>query len=137
MLSRTADNLFWLSRYVERADYLARILETTSRLSVLPVAYAGDGNEWTSALATAGCLNAFLAIYEKPTAETVSEFLAFSEQNPSSIRRCLETARFNARAVRTALTQEMGGPSTAPGSICRRSTNSTWPRGASRASPSG
>ena len=45
MLSRTADNLFWLSRYVERADYLARILETTSRLSVLPVAYAGDGNE--------------------------------------------------------------------------------------------
>ena len=42
MLSRTADNLFWLSRYVERADYLARILETTSRLSVLPAAYAGD-----------------------------------------------------------------------------------------------
>ena len=107
MLSRIADNLFWLSRYVERADYLARILETTSRLSVLPAAYAGDSNEWTSALATAGCLNAFLAVYEKPTAETVTEFLAFSEQNPSSIRRCLETARFNARAVRTALTQEM------------------------------
>ena len=107
MLSRTADNLFWLSRYVERADYLARILETTSRLSGLPAAYAGDGNEWTSALAIAGCLNAFLAIYEKPTAETVTEFLAFSQQNPSSIRQCLETARFNARAVRTALTQEM------------------------------
>lgn len=107
MLSRTADNLFWLSRYVERADYLARILETTSRLSVLPAAYTGDTNEWTSALATAGCLNAFLAIYDKPTAETVTEFLAFSDQNPSSIRRCLETARFNARAVRTALTQEM------------------------------
>jgi len=107
MLSRTADNLFWLSRYVERADYLARILETTSRLSVLPTAYSGEGNEWTSALATAGCLNAFLAIYEKPTAETVTEFLAFSDENPSSIRRCLETARSNARAVRTALTQEM------------------------------
>jgi len=107
MLSRTADNLFWLSRYVERADYLARILETTSRMSVLPAAYAGDTNEWTSALSTAGCLNAFLKIYEKPTAETVTEFLAFSEQNPASIRRCLETARFNARAVRTALTQEM------------------------------
>ena len=107
MLSRTADNLFWLSRYVERADYLARILEATQRLSVLPVSYAGEGDAWHSALATAGCLNAFLAIYEKPTAETVTEFLAFSEQNPSSIRRCLETARFNARAVRTALTQEM------------------------------
>ena len=106
MLSRTADNMFWLSRYVERADYIARILEATSRLSVLPVAYAGEGNEWTSALATAGCLSAFLTHYEKPTAETVTEFLAFSEQNSSSIRRCLETARFNARAVRTALTQE-------------------------------
>ena len=45
MLSRTADILFWLSRYVERADYLARILETTSRLSVLPATYAGEGNE--------------------------------------------------------------------------------------------
>jgi len=107
MLSRTADNLFWLSRYVERADYLARILEATTRLSMLPSAYSGDQNEWTSALATAGCLNAFLAVYEKPTAKTVTEFLAFSDQNPSSIRRCLETARFNARAVRTALTVEM------------------------------
>ena len=72
MLSRTADILFWLSRYVERADYLARILETTSRLSVLPATYAGEGNECKSALATAGCLTAFLAIYEKPTAETVT-----------------------------------------------------------------
>ena len=45
MLSRTADNLFWLSRYVERADYLARILETTSRMSVLPAAYTGDTND--------------------------------------------------------------------------------------------
>jgi uncharacterized alpha-E superfamily protein len=106
MLSRTADNMFWLSRYVERADYLARILEATQRLSMLPVSYAGEGDEWHSALATAGCLNAFLTHHEKPTAETVTEFLAFSEQNPSSIRRCLETARFNARAVRTALTQE-------------------------------
>ncbi len=107
MLSRTADNLFWLSRYVERADYMARILETSSRLSGLPAAYAGDANEWTSALATAGCLDAFLNHYATPTAETVAEFLAFSEHNPCSIRRCLETARFNARAVRTALTVEM------------------------------
>jgi len=107
MLARTADNLFWLSRYVERADYIARILETASRLSALPAAYAGEGNEWKSALATAGCLEAFLEHYEKPTAETVAEYLAFSENNPCSIRKCLETARFNARAVRTALTVEM------------------------------
>ncbi len=104
MLSRTADNLFWLSRYVERADYLARILEATSRLAMLPG--AGD-TAWASALITAGCYDAFKEIYGEPTTETAIEFLAFSDKNPSSIRRCLETARFNARAVRTALTVEM------------------------------
>ena len=105
MLSRTAENLYWLSRYVERADYLARILEATSRLSMLPV--AGDGSEWTSALVTAGCFEAFTKAHGTPTAESAIEYLAFSETNPSSIRRCLETARSNARAVRTALTVEM------------------------------
>ncbi|MHB1204252.1 MAG: alpha-E domain-containing protein [Rhodospirillaceae bacterium] len=105
MLSRTAENLYWLSRYVERADYLARILEATSRLAMLPV--AGDGSEWTSALVTAGCFEAFSAAHGTPTAETAIEYLAFSQTNPSSICRCLETARSNARAVRTALTVEM------------------------------
>ena len=107
MLSRTADNLFWLSRYVERADYLARILEAATRLSVLPVSYGGESNEWDSALATAGCRDAFLKDQEEATAETVSAYLAFSPKNPVSIKKCLEMARFNARAVRTALTTEM------------------------------
>ena len=110
MLSRTADSLYWLSRYVERADYLARVLEAAKRLSTLPTGDE-DGengtNEWASALATAGCLDAFNAVHDKPTEETVTEFLAFSDRNPSSIRSCLETARSNARAVRTALTTEM------------------------------
>src|ERR1700724_969434 len=89
MLSRTADNLYWLARYVERADYLARILDTTLRLATLPLAYVGESNEWESAVATAGCAT------------------AFSAGNPSSIRNCIETARINARSVRTALTIEM------------------------------
>jgi uncharacterized alpha-E superfamily protein len=54
MLSRTADNLYWLARYVERAEYLARILETTLRLTTLPLSYVGASNEWESAVATAG-----------------------------------------------------------------------------------
>ena len=54
MLSRTADNLYWLARYVERAEYLARILEATQRLANLPLAYGGSTNEWASVLATAG-----------------------------------------------------------------------------------
>jgi uncharacterized alpha-E superfamily protein len=107
MLSRTADNLYWLARYVERAEYLARILETTLRLTALPLAYVGSSNEWESAVATAGCANAFFAAYAEANEETVTEFLAFSTDNPSSIRNCIETARINARAVRTALTIEM------------------------------
>jgi uncharacterized alpha-E superfamily protein len=107
MLSRTADNLYWLARYVERAEYLARILEATLRLTALPLAYVGTGNEWQSAVATAGCADAFAAAYPEANEDTVTHFLAFSPANPSSIRCCLESARVNARAVRTALTVEM------------------------------
>jgi len=107
MLSRTADNLYWLARYVERAEYLARILEATQRLANLPLAYGGSTNEWASVLATAGCAEAFFAIYSEATEDNVTDFLAFSNDNPSSIRNCFAVARNNARSVRTALTVEM------------------------------
>ena len=107
MLSRTADNLYWLSRYVERAEYLARILEATRRLTDLPLAYVGESNEWESAVATAGCGHAFYSNYKEANADNVTDFLAFSSANTSSIRSCFENARNNARSVRTALTVEM------------------------------
>ncbi len=107
MLSRTADNLYWVSRYVERAEYLARILEATQRLTALPTAYGGTTNEWESAVSTAGCARSFFAAFKEANEETVTEFLGFSPDNPSSIRSCFEVARTNARAVRTALTVEM------------------------------
>jgi uncharacterized alpha-E superfamily protein len=107
MLSRTADNLYWLARYVERAEYLARILEATQRITTMPLAYVGETNEWASAVATAGCSGAFFAVHAEANEETVTDFLAFSVDNPSSIRSCFEVARSNARAVRTALTSEM------------------------------
>ncbi|HZP21377.1 MAG TPA: alpha-E domain-containing protein [Bauldia sp.] len=107
MLSRTADSLFWLSRYVERADNTARIIDAASRLAAMPISYAGTSNEWESALAAAGALRGFYEHHDEATREAVIDFLAFSQQNPSSIRACLETARHNARAVRTALTAEM------------------------------
>jgi uncharacterized alpha-E superfamily protein len=107
MLSRTADNLYWVARYVERADYLARILEVTLRLTALPLAYVGSTNEWESAVATAGCSRSFHAHYGEAGEDSVKEFLAFSPANPCSIRNCIELARTNARAVRTALTSEM------------------------------
>src|ERR1043165_2158650 len=107
MLSRTADNLYWLARYVERAEFVARILEATHRLTAMPLAYVGGTNEWESAIATAGSAKAFAAHYSEANEESVIDFLAFSTANPSSIRSCLELARTNARAVRTALTAEM------------------------------
>ena len=106
MLSRTADNLYWLARYVERAEYLARILETSMRLTALPLAYVGSTNEWETAVATAGCRKSFFARYAEANEENVTDYLAFSIENPSSIRNCIEIARQNARSVRTALTIE-------------------------------
>ena len=54
MLSRTADSLYWLARYVERAEYIARTIDATLRVTALPAAYIGKTNEWESALLTAG-----------------------------------------------------------------------------------
>ena len=107
MLSRTADNLYWLSRYTERADFVARILDATLRLTALPSSYGGERNEWEGAVAVAGDLAQFKQLYDVANEDTVRDFLAFSPENPSSIRNCIEVARENARAVRTALTVEM------------------------------
>lgn len=107
MLSRTADSLFWLARYVERADNTARIIDATSRLAATPISYVGESNEWESALAGAGALSAFKARYPAPERDQVIDFLAFAADNSSSIKNCLGTARQNGRAERTALTGEM------------------------------
>lgn len=107
MLSRTADNLYWLARYMERADFLARILQATRRLATLPKAYGGAETEWESALLSSGAAPAFHAAGLPVDEANVTDYLAFSPQNQSSIRNCIQLARANARAVRTALTVEM------------------------------
>src|SRR3954452_12967744 len=107
MLSRTADNMYWLARYVERAEYLARILEATQRLAAVATSEGLTTNEWETAVATAGCAAAFFSAHKEANEQTVTDFLAFSTDNPSSIRSCFEAARTNARSVRTALTVEM------------------------------
>ena len=106
MLSRTADSLFWTARYLERADFLARILDSALRLTSMPAATQGT-NIWESVIASAGVAEAFYARRQTATERTVRDFLAFDPQNPSSIYSCLATARANGRAVRTALTTEM------------------------------
>ncbi len=110
MLSRDADSLYWLSRYVERAENTARILDVAYRLAAMPASYGpSDGNEWESALLAASAHDLFKAHYSEATPENVVEFLVHSEANPVSIRRCFEMARQNARAVRGSMTSEMWG----------------------------
>lgn len=106
MLSRTAANLYWTGRYIERADFLARLLDATARLSALPTTYGGDPTAWSGALAAAGASDAFTAAHGEPTEAAVVEFLTVEESNPSAICTCIERARSNARAVRTGLTRQ-------------------------------
>lgn len=107
MLSRHADNLYWLARYVERAENTARLIEAASRLSAMPVPHSEGSNEWEMALAATGTMEGFRSTGNEPNARAVVEYLAFSADNPSSIRACLDVARHNARSVRTALTMDM------------------------------
>src|ERR1700749_2129779 len=107
MLSRTAENLYWLARYVERAEYIARTIDATLRVTALPAPYIGKTNEWESALLTAGVSDSFFKAYNEANETNVVEYLSFSADNPSSIRNCIEASRLNSRSVRTALTGEM------------------------------
>src|SRR5271156_4805411 len=107
MLSRTAENLYWLGRYVERAEYIARTIDATLRVTALPAAYIGKTNEWESALLTAGVSESFFQAYSEANEQNVVEYLSFSASNSSSIKNCIESARLNSRSVRTALTSEM------------------------------
>ncbi len=102
MLSRTASSLYWLGRYFERADFIARLVEATVRLDVLSSQPAGE-DAWASALAVTETDIAFGGALEQ--AEVV-RFLTLDASHPGSIVRCLDMARNNAKAVRTALTRE-------------------------------
>lgn len=105
MLSRTALNLYWIGRYVERAEFTARLLEATIRLDSLSPRPAGI-TAWGSALAVAAAEHGFAETAETLTPTSVARYLTLADDNPSSIRSCLHNARSNARAVRTALSRE-------------------------------
>jgi uncharacterized alpha-E superfamily protein len=106
MLARMADNLFWLTRYMERADYVARLLQVAGQMSAVRVD-EGQGSEWESAIIASGSSRGYFARHDTADEDRVVAYLAFDADNPASIANCLETARRNARAVRTALTADM------------------------------
>jgi len=108
MLGRTANDLFWLARYVERAESMARLIEVGYRIALLPREdEEGYNEEWLSTLASAGCADGYLAKYETPNARDVINYLLFDNSNPSSVQSCLSAARRNGRAQRIALTRDM------------------------------
>ncbi|MEP4030555.1 MULTISPECIES: alpha-E domain-containing protein [Stappiaceae] len=107
MLGRTASSLFWMSRYQERAQNTARLLEVAYRSAMVPNSGQSERDEWRFALATAGVDYAYTEKVGDITARGVINYMIFDKDNPSSVRFCLETARNNARAVRTGITSEL------------------------------
>ena len=106
MLSRTAENLFWIARYMERAETTARLLDVGARMALIPSA-AGYRSEWDSLLQATGNADGFDAKYGAANQKDIESYLFFDADNGSSIATCITRARENGRIVRTALTSQV------------------------------
>ncbi|MCQ0969269.1 alpha-E domain-containing protein (plasmid) [Paracoccus sp. TK19116] len=107
MLSRTAANLFWMTRHLERAETSARLLDVGQRITLLPNTAEGYQNEWKSLLNASGNAALYAEKHGDVTEEGISEFLFFDRDNPSSVVSSFEKARESGRIVRTALTGQV------------------------------
>ena len=105
MLSRVASSIYWLNRYVERAENYARFIEVILNLSLdLP---RDTAEQWEPLVATTGDHEAFLSRQKKATKESVIHFLVADSTNPNSILSCLTAARENARSIREIISTDM------------------------------
>ena len=104
MLSRTADHLFWMARYMERAENTARLLDVNYQTSLLPQSSEAAQAAWRGLLGISELSKEYAAKYPEINARDVMAFMVTDADNPSSILNCLRAARENARAVRGALT---------------------------------
>ncbi|HQN64180.1 MAG TPA: alpha-E domain-containing protein [Methylophilus sp.] len=107
MLSRTADHLYWMARYIERAENMARALDVTYRMSLVPSATHDDATLWQPPILVTGYSESYSRLFGEYNAKNVLQYMAFDKRNPSSIVNALENARENARAVRVAMSSEM------------------------------
>ncbi len=107
MLSRTADHLYWMARYTERAENTARMLDVAVQTSMLPQSAETAERGWRAMLGISELQSAFDAKYGVFNANDVLDFMVRDPDNPSSIAACLTGARENARAVRGTLTTEV------------------------------
>lgn len=107
MLSRTADHLFWMSRQMERAENLARLLDVTWQMSLVPQSEESANRNWNAILVLNSLEEAFAAKYPAVNAENVLRFMVCDPDNLSSIYSCLRQSRENAHSVRGTVTTEM------------------------------
>jgi uncharacterized alpha-E superfamily protein len=107
MLSRTADHLYWMARYVERAENLARLLDVNVSAALLPRPTDEASRSWAATLAVVGALDTYTARHGAIDPQRVLHLIALDPASPFSIVSCLRDARENARAVRGALTTEI------------------------------
>lgn len=107
MLSRTAENLYWMTRYMERAETMARLMTVGYRIALMPSSGEGTRSDWGSILTAAGVKDGYAEKYGAPEVGAIEQYLFFDRENPSSIASCFSRARDNARIVRTAVTTEV------------------------------
>ncbi|NDC08122.1 MAG: alpha-E domain-containing protein [Oxalobacteraceae bacterium] len=107
MLSRTADHLFWMARYTERAENTARMLDVNIQTQLLPQSIEAAEQSWRAVLGISELLPVFDEKYGILSRQDVLDFMVCDPMNPSSIVSCLTSARENARAVRGTLTTEV------------------------------
>src|SRR5574337_463819 len=107
MLSRTADHLYWMARYSERAENLARLLDVNYQMSLVPHDAETERSSWNAIIALNNLEYAYAKRHDEVTATKVLHFMVRDETHPSSIYSCLRAARENAHAVRGTLTAEM------------------------------
>jgi len=112
MLSRAANNLYWMSRHIERAENAARMLDVTYRMSLLPYRVLERGQEWADPwalpLVITGLASTYYAYYPgKLASDNVMRFMLLDATNPSSIYSCIQSARDSARSMRGVITDEM------------------------------
>lgn len=107
MLGRAAYGVFWMARYLERAENTARLIDVGFHLALTRGDKASQDEEWKSVLTTTGQLEAYKAAHKDMTGPQVFNYLLRDRENPASILRMVEAARTNARVVRTSITNEV------------------------------
>ena len=107
MLSRVADSLYWMSRYIERAENDARILDVNLQLLLDLGGEAEAMQHWAPVIASLEETDHFDSLYAAADERSVIEFLSLQKKNPNSIFSCLTLARENARTTREQISSEM------------------------------